>query len=345
MRPYLRAANVDWNGLKLDDVKEMNFTDDEAEVYRLRAGDIVLSEASGSPGEVGKPALWNDEINDCCFQNTLIRVRGRCVEPRYLLYYLRHVALSGALVEHSRGVGIHHIGAARMAAWAVPVPPLAEQRRIVATLEGHLFRLETGRSQLELVVRRIEILRGRVIDDACTGVGMRGAGQSSAEMPVPAGVVDGALPELPKSWHWRRLGSFAEVVGGVTKDAKKQSDPSLPEVPYLRVANVQRGKLNLDQVARIRVPPEKAKALALQSGDVLMNEGGDRDKLGRGWVWEGQIAGCIHQNHVLRARINDDVIEPKLLAWYANGVARNWFDVNGRQGGFKRSMRHQLLAE
>lgn len=57
MRPYIRAANVDWDGLKLDDVKEMNFTDQEAETYRLQPGDIVVGEASGSAGEVGKPAL------------------------------------------------------------------------------------------------------------------------------------------------------------------------------------------------------------------------------------------------------------------------------------------------
>src|ERR1700722_17982699 len=64
MRPYLRAANVGWSGLLLDDVKKMNFTDAEMKTYRLLPGDIVLSEASGSPGEVGKPALWNAEITD-----------------------------------------------------------------------------------------------------------------------------------------------------------------------------------------------------------------------------------------------------------------------------------------
>lgn len=75
MRPYVRAANVGWSGLLLDDVKQMNFTDAEMDTYRMVSGDIVLSEASGSPGEVGKPALWSGEIEQCGFQNTLIRVR------------------------------------------------------------------------------------------------------------------------------------------------------------------------------------------------------------------------------------------------------------------------------
>lgn len=59
MRPYVRAANVGWSGLKLDDVKEMNFTDAEMDTYRLMAGDLLLGEASGSATEVGKPAIWN----------------------------------------------------------------------------------------------------------------------------------------------------------------------------------------------------------------------------------------------------------------------------------------------
>jgi type I restriction enzyme S subunit len=75
MRPYLRAANVTWNGLDLADVKDMNFSELESDVYELQRGDVLVAEASGSASEVGKPALWNGEIDSCCFQNTL----GACV--------------------------------------------------------------------------------------------------------------------------------------------------------------------------------------------------------------------------------------------------------------------------
>jgi type I restriction enzyme S subunit len=102
------------------------------------------------------------------------------------------------------------------------------------------------------------------------------------------------------------------------------------EVPYLRVANVQRGFLDLSGVTTIRVPPEKAEALALRPGDVLFNEGGDRDKLGRGWVWSGEIDGCIHQNHVFRARLIEG-FEPKFVSWHGNTFGRRWFEEHGRQ--------------
>ena len=139
------------------------------------------------------------------------------------------------------------------------------------------------------------------------------------------------MADLPDGWRWRRLGDLADVVGGITKDAKRQSDPQFVEVPYLRVANVQRGRLDLAQVATIRVAANKAAALRLERGDVLLNEGGDRDKLARGWVWEDQIDNCIHQNHVFRARVRDDQIEPHLLSWAANTLGAPWAERNGKQ--------------
>ncbi|MCX4724923.1 restriction endonuclease subunit S [Streptomyces sp. NBC_01306] len=167
MRPYLRAANIKWTGLSLGDVKEMNFTDSEAETYRLLPGDILLSEASGSASEVGKSALWAGQITECCFQNTLIRVRAASgVDPSYLLHFLRHEALRGSFAKGSRGVGIHHLGAAKLAAWRIPLPSRAEQHRIVEALEGHLSRLDAALNSLKRATQRIESLRGSLMFSA-----------------------------------------------------------------------------------------------------------------------------------------------------------------------------------
>lgn len=331
MRPYLRAANVDWDGLKLDDVKHMNFTDAELEIYRLRHGDIVLSEASGSASEVGKPALWDNEIDDCCFQNTLIRVRSHEADPKFLLHLLRHEALRGAFVGKARGVGIYHIGATRLSEWPVDLPPLAEQHRIVAALEDRLSRLDVGCSQLSSALHKISRFRDAAMANACIPEPDIVEDKNIAPGLSDAGVIDGTLPPIPATWRWLRLGQIADVVGGITKDAKKQAQPDLQDYPYLRVANVQRGMIDTANIAMIRADKKMANKLKLMPGDVLMNEGGDRDKLGRGWVWEGQISACIHQNHVYRARIRDSIIHPKLLSWHANGFCRNWFEVNGTQ--------------
>ena len=80
---YIRAANITSEGLDLSDVLEMDFTPAERTVFTLRAGDVVLAEASGSPSQVGRAAIWRDEIPGCCYQNTVIRFRPFAVVPEY----------------------------------------------------------------------------------------------------------------------------------------------------------------------------------------------------------------------------------------------------------------------
>ena len=103
MRPYMRAANITWKGISLHDVKEMDFTPEEFETYALRRGDLLLSEASGSASEVGKPAVWNDEVPNCCFQNTLIRVRApEPLVPFLHLHFYKALRLAGPLATARR---------------------------------------------------------------------------------------------------------------------------------------------------------------------------------------------------------------------------------------------------
>jgi type I restriction enzyme S subunit len=133
------------------------------------------------------------------------------------------------------------------------------------------------------------------------------------------------------SWERQPLGSICEIASGITKDSKKQGD-DYREVPYLRVANVQRLRLDLSEVKTIPARESAIASYRLEPGDILLNEGGDRDKLGRGWIWQGQISECIHQNHVFRARIRDGQAIPKYIAYFANtDEARAYFLSSGKQ--------------
>lgn len=109
------------------------------------------------------------------------------------------------------------------------------------------------------------------------------------------------LGRIPEHWQIKRLKHIANVQTGVAKGKDNEGKDTI-EVPYLRVANVQDGYLSLDDVATIAIPREDLTRYSLQPGDVLMNEGGDFDKLGRGSVWLGEIDPCIHQNHVFAVR-------------------------------------------
>jgi type I restriction enzyme S subunit len=140
----------------------------------------------------------------------------------------------------------------------------------------------------------------------------------------PAPIDDADLSALPAGWRWAALEQVCEIVGGITVDSKRDG-ADLVEVPYLRVANVQRGYLKLHQMKTIKAPPAAVAKLALRPNDLLMNEGGDRDKLGRGWVWNGEIPNCIHQNHVYRARPYLASVDARFLSHYFNEIGRAFF--------------------
>jgi type I restriction enzyme S subunit len=109
------------------------------------------------------------------------------------------------------------------------------------------------------------------------------------------------LGTVPAHWTVARLKFIAHVQTGVAK-GKDNTGQQTIVVPYLRVANVQDGYLDLEDVATIEIPADDLPRYRLRAGDVLMNEGGDFDKLGRGHVWDGSIDPFIHQNHVFAVR-------------------------------------------
>ena len=287
MRPYLRVANVFEDRIDLGDVKEMDFSGC-FDRFRLESGDVLLNEGQ-TPELLGRPAIYRGQPAEAAFTNSLIRFQaGPDVLPEWALVVFRRHVHSGRFKRESRiTTNIAHISLTRLRSVEFPVPPLEEQRRIVAILDDHLSRLDAAEALLQKSSVRLRGLGEAIMRSDLLGATHVGE-RHPPNLPV-VGTNDGALADLPAGWRWTRLGELADVVGGVTKDSKRQSDPSFVEVPYLRVANVQRGRLDLSKISTIRVPPAKAAALRLLPGDVLLNEGGDRDKLGRGWVWDARV--------------------------------------------------------
>lgn len=105
---------------------------------------------------------------------------------------------------------------------------------------------------------------------------------------------------------------MAEIQTGFSKGGKTTG--KLIEVPYLRVANVQDGYLDLSEIKTVSLPESKLERYRLRKGDLLLTEGGDFDKLGRGALWDGQIDDCVHQNHVFVVRANEKVLDRRFLA-------------------------------
>jgi type I restriction enzyme S subunit len=190
---------------------------------------------------------------------------------------------------------------------------------------------ETGAELLERILRerRARWAARQLEQFAAKGGRPPSDWQSKYIEPVQADLT--GLPSLPKQWVWASLDMLGEIAAGVAKGGKVSSDDQLREVPYLRVANVQRGYLNLEEVKTIMASERDIADLTLKPGDVLFNEGGDRDKLGRGWVWKGEVSDCIHQNHVFRMRpISPDLV-PEFISHHGNTFGRRWFEAAGKQ--------------
>lgn len=136
---------------------------------------------------------------------------------------------------------------------------------------------------------------------------------------------------LPLGWQLSPFDAIADIQGGVTK-GRKLAGKETVEVPYLRVANVQRGYLDLTHVKTIQVLPEDTEKYKLLSGDLLITEGGDWDKVGRTALWEAQVEGCLHQNHIFRARLPDGIALNVWILLYMNAdLARSYFADSAKQ--------------
>ena len=136
------------------------------------------------------------------------------------------------------------------------------------------------------------------------------------------------IGSIPAHWHCVALKRCATVKSGITLGKQYPVGTNLVSVPYLRVANVQDGFVNIETVTNLNVTPEEAAQYRLPRGCVLMTEGGDRDKLGRGCVWNGEIENCIHQNHIFAVTVNDKLLLNKWLEYVsACDIGRVYFDV------------------
>ncbi len=170
----------------------------------------------------------------------------------------------------------------------IPLPPLAEQKRIAAILD-----------KADAIRRRLQQSL-RLSDDFLRSVFLDMFGD-----PVTN----------PKGWdEGHVLGEVADIVSGVAK-GRNLLGKKTREVPYLAVANVQDKRLNLNVVKSIPATSEEIQKYLLVKNDLLLTEGGDPDKLGRGTLWHDELAECIHQNHIFRVRLTHPEIHPVFLNW------------------------------
>lgn len=258
--------------------------------------------------------------------------------PRYLLYALQ--------MGYSRKIFYAYgQGSSQLGRWRLPTeqfndlrfphPPVREQEAVVDFLDRETAKIDALVAEQERLIELLKEKRQAVISHAVT------KGLNPAAPMKDSGLH--WLGLIPAHWDVIALKRVADVNTGVAK-GKDYAGQKTVSVPYLRVANVQDGYLDLTAVELIEILAGDLDRYALKPGDVLMNEGGDFDKLGRGCVWDGQISPCITQNHVFAVR-------PRLVpsAWLnaltSSGYAQFFFMSRSKQSTNLASISSTNLME
>lgn len=208
------------------------------------------------------------------------------VEPRQEVDFdwLAAALHSARLSDLNESTGVPGLNRDKVYREAIVLPPLAEQRRIAEVLQS----VDEAISAVRATVKISSSVRQNTLD---------------ALMHERMAAEGGA------TW---KLDEVAEVRTGLAKN--KNAKGTMVQMPYLRVANVQDGWFDLSEMKEIEVESNARERYELRPGDVLLTEGGDFDKLGRGGVWKGQVDPCLHQNHVFCVRPNSDLLVSEFLA-------------------------------
>ncbi len=265
------------------------------------------------------------------------------LDRKFLVWWLLSPQVIEYVVGKQAGVKMPRLRSNDLAQMPIPVPVLPEQQRIVAKIESLFDQSLTARAALTRVPVLMSQFRRAVLASAFRGelVEPDSNDESAASLLervnearksigskklAHSEVVDtDNLPKIPGTWVWTTLEVLAEIRNGVTK-GRDLSRFETVEIPYLRVANVQDGYLDLKEMKTIKVKKTELEKVRLKPNDVLFTEGGDRDKLGRGTVWRGEIDVCTHQNHIHCARLYLQDIIPDWVSLASQlSYARDYF--------------------
>ena len=288
---------------------------DELHCTFLRKGDILIARL-GDP--LCKACVFPlDGLYITAVDVAILRIGSDVVNPKYLIYLLNSPWFKDQVKQYESGTTRKRISRKNLDRIEMIFPPLPEQERIVARIEELFSQLDAGVETLKKTKAQLSVYRQAAITEAFS--------------------VENNTPNVC-------LSDIAQIIGGITK-GRDLSGTETIELPYLRVANVQNGYLDLSEIKTIKLRVDEKERYLLKPGDVLYTEGGDRDKLGRGTVWRGEIKDCVHQNHVFKARVDQSKAIPEYVAfWSMSTPARNYFYQKGKQSVNLASINKTVLS-
>jgi len=275
------------------------FEDIKAEA-KIAVGDILINKDGA---KTGKLALVTEEfpIFPACINEHLFRLRtnSEIINSRYLFAFLLSALGQRQIKEEIQGSAQGGINR-RFAKYLKILFPEDERERnaITEVIRMADNALSVTRKELRATHRLKTALMQQLFTKGIPGRHKK--------------IKKTKWVEGPESWEYKKLSDISEISSGFTM-GRDLSRYETMRVPYVTVGNVKEGTLDLSNVGQIEVKVSELESLKLKRGDILTTEGGDRDKLGRGCVWKGEIGNCVYQNHIFRIRMEPDTYKPELF--------------------------------
>lgn len=346
MRPYLRVANVFEDRIDTSDVMEMHFAPEEFEQYKLRDGDVLLNEGQ-SPHLLGRPAIYRGIPAETAYTNSLIRFRARPgIDPRWALTVFRHHMHSGRFARESRiTTNIAHLSSKRFAAVEFPVPPTAEQQRIVAELERRLSHLNAATESMTRSRDLLRAARRAVLESAIghgDGIHEVAAEESLAYLDTLRAERDGEEVQLvgqtERGWPIVSLGSLLRGIQG-GKSFACEGRPAQPEEwGVIKVSAMSWGRFLDDENKAL--PPSAAPRPEheIRAGDLLISRANTEQLVGASVLVGACRPRLVLSDKSLRLDTLPSVHKPWLHAALSSPGVRA--QLSALATGTKESMRN-----
>ncbi|WP_439358849.1 restriction endonuclease subunit S [Bradyrhizobium sp. DASA03007] len=276
--PLIRSMNVHFGEFKREGLAHL----DEGQAQALQnvtvgEHDVLLNITGAS---IGRVCLAPSDMSGARVNQhvCIIRTVGE-VLPAFVERFLAAPEMQRKILEENYGFTRQALTKEMIEKFLVPVPPVAEQRRIVAKLEVLTARLARAQTELD-----------RLLDLA-----------SKVRLGALRSVFQFGSEEMPAGWSRKRIDQIAEVQLGRQRSPKDHEGPHMR--PYLRAANVTWSGWDLTDVKEMNFTPAEFDTFCLKEGDILLNEGsGSAKEVGKPAVWRGQIPNICFQNTLLRVR-------------------------------------------
>lgn len=285
-------------------------------LYRIETGDLIYNRLFAWKGSF---AVVDEVSNGGYVSNEFPVFKLKAgVDPEYIKFQLSREWLWHKIEQSSTGTTSTsrlRYKEADFLSLDCYLPPLPEQRKITEILHSVDNTLLSTTDVIKQLLTVKQLLMRQLFTQ---GIGHTEFRQTKTGI-------------IPKSWQIVELQKCAEIRTGVAKGRNLEGQRTI-EVPYLRVANVQSGYLDLTEVKSIRILADELDKYRLKKGDVLLTEGGDYDKLGRGHVWNDEVPNCVHQNHIFSVRTDEEMLLPEYLSLLCQSrYGRNYFQKYSRQ--------------